>query len=61
MMATEGKEAAGLGKTAADLYASQGISGFYRGLEANVMRAMVSEFVFLFSLLIKRADLACLS
>jgi hypothetical protein len=41
MMATEGKEAAGLGKTASELYASQGIAGFYRGLEANVMRAMV--------------------
>jgi len=41
MMATEGKEAAGLGKTASELFASQGIAGFYRGLEANVMRAMV--------------------
>jgi hypothetical protein len=41
MMATEGKSTPALGKAAADLYASQGISGFYRGLEANVLRAMV--------------------
>lgn len=41
MMATEGKEPPSLGKAAADLYKAQGIGGFYRGLEANVMRAMV--------------------
>jgi hypothetical protein len=41
MMATEGKTAPALGKSAGDLYAAQGVAGFYRGLEANVMRAMV--------------------
>ena len=30
-----------MSKAASDLYKQQGISGFYRGLEANVMRAMV--------------------
>jgi hypothetical protein len=28
-------------KAAGDLYKAQGIMGFYRGLEANIMRAMV--------------------
>jgi len=41
LMAAEGKEPPALGKAAADLYKQQGIAGFYRGLEANVMRAMV--------------------
>eukprot|EP00607_Mallomonas_marina_P009546 CAMPEP_0182419502 /NCGR_PEP_ID=MMETSP1167-20130531/3951_1 /TAXON_ID=2988 /ORGANISM="Mallomonas Sp, Strain CCMP3275" /LENGTH=287 /DNA_ID=CAMNT_0024594469 /DNA_START=110 /DNA_END=973 /DNA_ORIENTATION=+ len=41
MMATEGKEPPSMAKAAGDLYKAQGISGFYRGLEANVMRAMV--------------------
>jgi hypothetical protein len=41
MMAKEGKVAPGLGSTFAELYKAQGISGFYRGLEANVMRAVV--------------------
>lgn len=41
MMASEGKEPPALGKAAAELYRAQGIGGFYRGLEANVMRAMV--------------------
>lgn len=41
MMATEGKEPPTIGKSAKDLYKQQGIGGFYRGLEANVMRAMV--------------------
>lgn len=41
MMASEGKEPPALGKAAADLYKQQGIKGFYRGLDANVMRAMV--------------------
>ena len=40
LMTAEG-EAASMGKVASDLYASQGIGGFYRGMEANVMRAMV--------------------
>lgn len=41
MMAAEGKEPPAIGRAASDLYKQQGISGFYRGLEANVMRAMV--------------------
>lgn len=41
MMTAEGKEAPQIGKAASELYAQQGMSGFYRGLEANVMRAMV--------------------
>jgi hypothetical protein len=41
MMSTEGKEPPSLGKAAGDLYKAQGMGGFYRGLEANVMRAMV--------------------
>lgn len=41
MMATEGKEPPALGKAASELYKAQGMAGFYRGLEANVMRAMV--------------------
>lgn len=41
MMATEGKEPPSFAKAAGDLYKAQGIGGFYRGLEANVMRAMV--------------------
>jgi hypothetical protein len=40
LMAAEGK-VAGLGEAAAGLYKQQGIGGFYRGLQANVMRAMV--------------------
>lgn len=40
MMASEGKTIP-MSKAASDLYASQGIGGFYRGLQANVMRAMV--------------------
>lgn len=39
MMATEGSVA--LSSTAGALYKGQGIGGFYRGLQANVMRAMV--------------------
>jgi hypothetical protein len=30
-----------LSKAASELFKSQGVSGFYRGIEANVMRAMV--------------------
>jgi len=41
MMAAEGKDAPQMGKAASELYKQQGISGFYRGIEANVMRAMV--------------------
>ena len=41
MMASEGKVIKGVGATFAELYAAQGIKGFYRGLEANIMRAMV--------------------
>lgn len=41
LMAMEGKGGASLGKAASELYKQQGISGFYRGIEANVMRAMV--------------------
>jgi hypothetical protein len=41
MMTAEGKEPPAIGKAASDLMKAQGIGGFYRGLEANVMRAMV--------------------
>ncbi|GMH55866.1 hypothetical protein TrST_g2446 [Triparma strigata] len=41
MMATEGKEAPSIIKTAKNLMNAQGISGFYRGIDSNVMRAMV--------------------
>lgn len=41
MMASEGKKIKSLGATFAELYAAQGIKGFYRGLDANIMRAMV--------------------
>lgn len=41
MMATEGIHSPGIRNTAHDLYKSQGIRVFYRGIEANVLRAMV--------------------
>jgi hypothetical protein len=41
LMAAEGKIQPSLGQASAELYKQQGIGGFYRGLEANVMRAMV--------------------
>lgn len=41
MMAAEGKEPPAMGAAANELMKSQGIAGFYRGIEANVMRAMV--------------------
>jgi len=41
MMATEGKIPPPISQAAGELYRAQGISGFYRGLQANVMRAMV--------------------
>lgn len=40
MMAAEGKGSS-FGGAASELYAKQGMAGFYRGLGANVMRAMV--------------------
>ena len=40
-MTAEGKEPPSMAKAAGDLFKSQGIAGFYRGIEANVMRAMV--------------------
>ena len=41
MMTAEGKEPPSMGTAASALFKQQGIAGFYRGLEANVMRAMV--------------------
>eukprot|EP01038_Epipyxis_sp_PR26KG_P004108 gene4108-5858_t len=41
MMATEGTSAPSMVNAASALYKAQGVSGFYRGIEANVMRAMV--------------------
>jgi len=41
MMAAEGKSTPSMSVAASNLYKQQGIGGFYRGLEANVMRAMV--------------------
>ena len=41
MMATEGKEAPSILKTGRAIAKHQGITGFYRGLDSNVMRAMV--------------------
>ena len=41
MMASEGRVITSLGGNFRELYAAQGIKGFYRGLDANVMRAMV--------------------
>ena len=41
MMTAEGAEPPSLGEAAGHLYKQQGVGGFYRGLEANVMRAMV--------------------
>ena len=41
LMAAEGKHGASMGQVAVALYKQQGIAGFYRGIEANVMRAMV--------------------
>jgi Mitochondrial carrier protein len=41
MMTSESKEPPSMLKAAGDLFKSQGIAGFYRGIEANVMRAMV--------------------
>lgn len=41
LMAAEGKSPPSLGQAASLLYKQQGMGGFYRGLQANVMRAMV--------------------
>jgi len=41
MMAFEGVENRGIGYFAKDLYQAQGIPGFYKGLQANIMRAMM--------------------
>lgn len=41
MMAAEGTKPPTFGEAAGALWAQQGVGGFYRGLEANVMRAMV--------------------
>eukprot|EP00539_Tryblionella_compressa_P007391 CAMPEP_0178763406 /NCGR_PEP_ID=MMETSP0744-20121128/17144_1 /TAXON_ID=913974 /ORGANISM="Nitzschia punctata, Strain CCMP561" /LENGTH=301 /DNA_ID=CAMNT_0020418319 /DNA_START=32 /DNA_END=937 /DNA_ORIENTATION=- len=41
MMASSGKEVPSMGATAKEIFAKQGISGFYRGIEANIARAMV--------------------
>jgi hypothetical protein len=41
LMATEGRGKTSVGKTAGELYRAQGVGAFYRGLQANIMRAMV--------------------
>lgn len=41
MMVYEGAESRGVGYFASDVYKTQGISGFYKGMQANVMRACV--------------------
>jgi len=41
MMASEGAEALGLGHFASDIMKNQGFGGFYKGIEANVARAMI--------------------
>mmetsp|Transcript_24135 Transcript_24135/g.24725 ORF Transcript_24135/g.24725 Transcript_24135/m.24725 type:complete len:290 (-) Transcript_24135:376-1245(-) len=41
MMATEGTTKPSLVNSASKVYSTQGIAGFYRGMEANIMRAMV--------------------
>ena len=41
MMAHEGKESKGVGHFAREVHQTQGIGGFYKGIEANVMRAMI--------------------
>merc|ERR1711988_589020 len=41
MMAYEGSEARGLGYFVKEVHQNQGIAGFYKGIEVNVMRAMV--------------------
>jgi len=41
LMTAEGAVKPTLGTVAKDLYASQGIGGFYRGIDSNIARAMV--------------------
>lgn len=41
LMAAEGKGNPSLAQVASDLYSQQGMRGFYRGLQANIMRAIV--------------------
>jgi len=41
MMTAEGKEPPSFATAAGSLYKDQGLGGFYRGLEANIARAMV--------------------
>lgn len=41
MMASEGGGATSITATAKELFANQGIGGFYRGIDSNVARAMV--------------------
>lgn len=42
MMASEGASV-GVGTVARNIYSTQGIAGFYRGMDANVARAMVNN------------------
>ena len=41
MMVSNGRETPSIVKTAVDLFKGQGIAGFYRGIDSNIMRAMV--------------------
>lgn len=41
MMAEAGKEVPSISATARELFEKQGISGFYRGIDSNIARAMV--------------------
>lgn len=41
MMANEGAESRGVAFFANEVYANQGMGGFYKGIQANVMRAMI--------------------
>ena len=41
MMAYEGRASPQIGLFIKDLYRNQGFWGFYKGIEANIMRAMV--------------------
>jgi hypothetical protein len=41
MMADSGADAKGLGHYASEIMKSQGMAGFYKGIEANVARAMI--------------------
>lgn len=41
MMANEGSEARGVASFASEIMQSQGIGGFYKGIEANIARAMI--------------------